>query len=249
MNTRTIVITGASSGLGEEMARQFARLGYDLALCARRVDRLHALKQELTGAIPGRRVEIAALDVADDDAVATVLRQFNTAFGTIDRVVVNAGIGSGAALGTGKHAVNRATATTNFLGALATADYAMQIFRAQGHGHLVFISSISALRGMRRSMTTYAATKAGVAAIAEGLRSEHVVGVDISTIYPGYILSEMNAEVADRTRFMVDTVTGVSTIVAAIEKRRATAYVPRWPWLPLGLAIKRLPLSLARRIV
>ncbi|WIM93305.1 SDR family oxidoreductase [Actinoplanes oblitus] len=244
-----VLITGASAGLGEEMARQFAALGYDLALCARRTDRLERLRDEVTAAYPGRRVSVRALDVTEDDAVFTVFQQFADEFGTIDRVVVNAGLGKGAPLGTGRFDANRATAMVNFVGALAQTEAALRIFRSQQRGHLVLISSMSALRGMRRSMTTYAATKAGVAAIAEGVRSERVPGVDVSVIYPGYIRSEMNEHVTQKTRFMVDTVTGVRAMVAAIEKRKVKAYVPAWPWVPIGVAMRLLPLSVVRKMV
>jgi short-subunit dehydrogenase len=245
--TRTILITGASSGLGAEMARQFAGLGYDLALCARRTDRLDALAAEVRTAT-GRRVETAALDVTDADAVPAVFERFADSFGTVDRVVVNAGLGKGAPLGTGRADANRETAMTNFVGALAQAEAALAIFRRQQRGHLVLVSSMSALRGMRKSMTTYAATKAGVAAIAEGLRSERIPGLDVSVIYPGYIRSEMNAHVQQRTRFMVDTPTGVRSMVRAIEARRTKAYVPAWPWVPIGFLMRVLPLSAVRKL-
>jgi short-subunit dehydrogenase len=244
-----VLITGASAGLGEEMARQFAALGYDLALCARRTDRLERLREEIVAGQPGRRVGVRALDVTFDTAVFTVFREFAAEFGRIDRVVVNAGLGKGAPLGTGRWDANRSTALVNFVGALAQAEAALQIFRAQRHGHLVMISSMSALRGMRRSMTTYAATKAGIAALAEGVRSERIPGVDVSVIFPGYIRSEMNEHVRQKTRFMVDTETGVRAMVAAIEKRRTKAYVPVWPWAPIGAALRVLPLSAVRRMV
>lgn len=248
MSRGVVLITGASSGLGAEMARQFADLGYDLALAARRTDRLEALAEEITTVVDACHVEIAALDVTDPDAVPQVFTRFAQAFGTIDRVVVNAGLGKGAPLGTGRADANRETAMTNFVGALATIESAMEIFRRQGRGHLVLISSMSALRGMRRSMTTYAASKAALASIAEGLRSENVPGLQVSVIYPGYIASEMNAHVQQKTRFMVDTTTGVRSIVDAIEKRRTKAYVPAWPWVPIGVAMRVLPLSLVRRL-
>jgi short-subunit dehydrogenase len=239
-----VLITGASAGLGSEMARQFAALGYDLALCARRIDRLEALRDELP-----TKVAVKQLDVTDDDAVFTVFREFAAEFGRIDRVIVNAGLGKGAPLGTGRPDANRATARVNFLGALTQSEAACEIFRAQKRGHLVIISSMSALRGMRKSMTTYAATKAGVAALAEGLRSERIPGVDVSVIYPGYIRSEMNEHVTQKTPFMVDTTTGVRAMVAAIEKRKTKAYVPAWPWVPVGAAMRLLPLSVVRKMV
>ena len=248
MSKGVVLITGASAGLGEEMARQFAALGYDLALCARRTERLESLRDEITAGRPGVRVAVAALDVTDDEAVFAVFRRFAAELGRIDRVVVNAGLGKGAPLGTGRWDANRATAMVNFVGALAQTEAALEIFRAQRGGHLVLISSMSALRGMRRSMTTYAATKAGVAAIAEGVRSERIAGVAVSVIFPGYIRSEMNEHVQQKTPFLVDTRTGVRAMVAAIEKRRPKAYVPAWPWVPIGAAMRTLPLSVVRRL-
>ncbi|HSJ19204.1 MAG TPA: SDR family oxidoreductase [Nocardioidaceae bacterium] len=246
---KTILITGASSGLGEEMARQFAALGNDLALCARRTDRLKALKDELEAAHPGCRVEIRALDVNDDDAVFEVFRGFKADFGTIDRVVVNAGLGKGAPLGTGRYDANKQTAVTNFVAALAQCEAAMEIFREQGAGHLVVISSMSAMRGMPKAGTVYAATKAGVATLAEGLRVE-MLGkpVTVSVIYPGYIRSEMNERVKNAP-FMVPTEKGVRAIIEAIEKEKAHAKVPAWPWVPMGVAMRYAPLSLVRRFL
>lgn len=248
----TTLITGASSGLGAEMARQFAARGNDLALCARRTERLEELRAEIVEAHPDRRVEVRALDVNDDDAVFAVFRDFADDFGGIDRIIINAGIGKGAPIGVGKYYANRQTAMTNFVAALAQAEAAMEIFRAQKHGHLVFISSISAMRGFPKSMTTYAATKAGVASLAEGLRSEMQAAPDlditVSTIYPGYIRSEMNEHVK-KALFMVDTETGVHGIVDAIEKEKASARVPVWPWLPLGTAMRHVPLGVLRKIM
>ncbi|MGL5864983.1 MAG: SDR family oxidoreductase [Dermatophilaceae bacterium] len=248
----TTLITGASSGLGAEMARQLAARGWDLALCARRTERLEELRRDIGVAHPGRRVEVRALDVTDDDAVFEVFRAFRDAFGALDRVVVNAGLGKGAALGTGRYDANRQTAMTNFVAALAQTEAAMEIFRAQRRGHLVMVSSVSAMRGMRSTITTYAATKAGVAALAEGLRHEMLgePGLDIrvSTIFPGYIRSEMNDRVT-HTPFIVDTETGVRAMVEAIEKERATALVPAWPWLPVGKALRHLPLRIVRKFL
>ncbi|WP_032380066.1 SDR family oxidoreductase [Rhodococcoides fascians] len=244
----SIVITGASAGLGSEMARQFAALGYDLGLAARRLDRLDSLRDEITARYPTRRVEVIELDVTDGDAVHDAVNRFDVLLGGIDRLIANAGSGKGAALGTGGWEANRQTAETNFVGVLAQADAAMGVFRRQRSGHMVLISSMSAVRGMRRSMTTYAASKAGVAAIAEGLRAENLEGIDVSVILPGYIASEMNAHVRARTPFLVDTETGVAAMVAAIERRRAKAFVPAWPWALVGMAMRILPLRVVRKL-
>ncbi|GIL34979.1 SDR family oxidoreductase [Phycicoccus sp. MAQZ13P-2] len=247
----TTIITGASSGLGAEMARQLAARGWDLGLCARRTERLEELRDEIVERT-GRRVVVRALDVTDDDAVFETMRAFRDDFGTIDRVVVNAGLGKGAPLGTGRYDANRQTAMVNFVAALAQTEAAMEVFRAQKRGHLVMISSVSAMRGMRKTVTTYAATKAGVAALAEGIRNEMLgepdLDIRVSVIYPGYIRSEMNEKVS-HTPFMVDTVPGVTAMVEAIEKEKAHALVPAWPWVPVGKALRHLPLPVVRKIM
>lgn len=246
----TILITGASSGLGAEMARQFAAAGHDLALCARRTDRLEELRSEILSAHPARRVELRALDVNDDAEVFEVFRAFRDDFGGLDRVVVNAGIGKGAPLGTGRYDVNRETAMTNLVAALAQAEAAMEIFREQDVGHLVLVSSMSAMRGMPKSMTVYAATKAALSHLGEGLQYE-LLGkpIKVTVLHCGYIASEMNEEVRDRARFMVSTEDGVRAMVEAIEKQKAHAYVPRLPWTALAPVMKHTPLPLLKRIL
>jgi short-subunit dehydrogenase len=245
---KTILITGASSGLGRGMAREFARRGHDLALCARRVDRLEALQHELLGSFPGLRITIRALDVLDYESVFDVFRSFHTELGRIDRIIVNAGMGKGQPLGTGYFYANRKTAETNFVAALAQCEAAMQIFRSQKDGHLVVISSMSAMRGMPRNLTTYAATKAGVAALAEGIRADLFgTQIKVSTIYPGYIRSEINERVKNAP-FIIDIDLGSRLLVQAINREPAKAYVPRWPWAPLGFVMRNFPLRLVAKL-
>ncbi|WP_417664683.1 SDR family oxidoreductase [Pseudidiomarina donghaiensis] len=241
---KTILITGASSGLGEGMAREFAKQGRNLALCARRTERLDALKQELEQKYPSIKVSVKALDVNQHDDVFEVFKAFKEEFGSIDRVIVNAGMGKGASLGTGYFYANVQTAQTNFVAALAQCEAALEIFREQNSGHLVTISSISALRGMPRAMTVYAATKAGLLALTEGIRADLIKSrspIKVSAILPGYIRSEINEKVKN-TPFMIDTETGGRKLVQAIEKEPVQAFVPGWPWALIGFLMKRLPL-------
>ena len=255
MTTRTTtLITGASSGLGAEMARQLAARGHDLALCARRTERLEELSAEIRASHPETRIELRALDVTDDEAVFSVFGSFRDAFGSLDRVIVNAGLGKGAPLGTGRFDANRETAMTNFVAALAQTEAAMEIFRDQRAGHLVMVSSMSAMRGMPKTLTTYAATKIGAAFLAEGLRNElHGTelgrSVKVTVLYPGYIASEMNEKVAQQTPLMVSTEKGVRSMVAAIEKQVDSACVPALPWAPLSLVMKHAPLPVLKRLL
>lgn len=246
----TILISGASSGLGAEMARQFAALGHDLALCARRTDRLDELKGEILAAHPERRVEVRALDVNDDDQVFEVFRAFRADFGQLDRIIINAGLGKGQPIGTGRYDANKQTAMTNFVAALCQSEAAMEIFRDQGRGHFVMISSMSALRGLPKNLATYAATKAGVAHLAEGLRVEmHGKPIDITVLYPGYIISEMNDYAKPTTPLMSTTEKGVQAMVKAIEKRVDSAHVPPLPWSLLAPVMKHAPLPIYRRMI
>ena len=241
--TRTILITGASSGLGEGMAREFAARGDNLALCARRTERLDTLKTELEQAHPGITIRVRALDVNDHPKVRDVFRGFWADFGTLDRIIVNAGIGKGQPLGTGRFDANRQTAETNFVAALAQIEAAMEIFREQNRGHLVAVSSVTAVRGMPGNVTTYAATKAGLAALCEGLRVElkkHRSPIRVTTLYPGYIRTEINEKVKN-TPFIVDAQTGCRAMVKAIEAGKAEHFVPAWPWTPIGFILRRLP--------
>lgn len=244
---KNILITGASAGLGRGMAREYARMGRNLALCARRLDQLEQLRQELLIINPRIRVYIASLDVGEHDRVFEVFRSFRDQLGHLDRIIVNAGIGKGQPLGTGRFDANLRTAEINFVAALAQCEAALEIFRAQDAGHLVTVASMSAFRGQSKNRTTYAATKAGLAALSEGLQIElRGKPIIVSTIFPGYILTDIVKTV--QTAFAVDEVRGCRAMVRAIEREVPRACVPWWPWAPISVLLRCLPLSVVARI-
>ncbi|GAA1898403.1 SDR family oxidoreductase [Williamsia serinedens] len=246
MTRQSILITGASSGLGEGMARAFAQRGRSLALAARRLDRLETLAAEVSGS--AKTVEVAELDVTDTDRVPVVFDDLAQRLGGLDRVVVNAGLGKGAPLGTGRADANIETVRTNLIGALAQVEAAMAIFRAQDHGHLVLISSMSAVRGLPKAQTAYSASKAGLTAIGEGLQAElRSSPIRVSILLPGYISTDINAGV--KSPMMVDRDKGVAALVAAIEREPLREAVPRWPWAAIDLALGHLPGAVTRRMV
>ena len=247
---KVVLITGASSGLGAMMARKFAFLGYDLAICARRLERLDALKTELQKQY-GIKVLTKALDVTVYDDVFKIFEEFAGEFGKLDKIIVNAGIGDSRVIGHGRFNINRATAETNFIAALAQCEAAMQIFRRQNSGHLVVISSMSAIRGLPRHLTTYAAAKAGLAHLAEGIRADILkekLPIHVSTIYPGYVRTDLNIG-AKYLPFEVEEEEGADVIIKAIEANVQEAFVPLWPWLPIGLRMKYLPLRLITKFL
>lgn len=251
---KTVLITGASSGLGAMMARKFAYLGYDIAICARRLERLESLKIELEDQY-GITVYVHTLDVTHYEDVFNVFEYFNQACKEndkkLDKIIVNAGIGDSRVIGHGRFNTNRATAETNFIAALAQCEAAMNIFRSQNSGQLVVISSMSAIRGLPRHLTTYAAAKAGLAHLAEGIRADMIqekLPITISTIYPGYVRTDLNIG-AKYLPFEVEEEEGTTAIVEAIEAKVDEAYVPAWPWLPIGIGMKVLPLKLMTKFL
>ena len=168
------------------MARAFAARGRDLALCARRTDRLDELKADLSHRYPDIRIAVAALDVNDHEAVPKVFAELGVELGGIDRVIVNAGIGKGATLGSGKLWANKATIETNLVAALVQIEAALEMFHTNGSGHLVLISSVLGNTGVPGVKAAYAASKAGVSSLGESLRAEYRSGpIAVSVIEPG----------------------------------------------------------------
>ncbi|MDQ2042728.1 SDR family oxidoreductase [Pseudoalteromonas sp. 20-92] len=245
---KNILITGASSGLGKGMAKEFAKKGCNLALCARRYELLELLKAELEQVNPNIAVSIKVLDVNNHEQVFCVFKAFNEEFNGLDRIIINAGMGKGASIGTGYFTANKQTAETNFVAALAQAEAAMEIFRAQNHGHLVTISSISAVRGFRRAMTVYAATKAAITSLSEGIRIDVInTPIKVSCVHPGFIRSEINEKVKT-VPFIVATETGCKALVTAINKEKANSFIPTWPWAFLHWILRIAPLTTLRKM-
>lgn len=228
------------------MARAFAAKGRDLALCARRTDRLDELKDELTQRYPSIKVAVAQLDVNDHEQVPKVFAELSDELGGIDRVIVNAGIGKGARLGSGKVWANKATLETNLIAALVQIETALEMFQKSGSGHLVLISSVLGNKGVPGVKAAYAASKAGLRSLGESLRAEYAKGpIKVSVIEPGYIESEMTAK-SNSTMLMVDNETGVKALVGAIEREPGRAAIPWWPWAPLVQLMRVLPPQLTK---
>ena len=205
-------------------------------LLQRPAGRDRAERGELVGLERGTAHEAAVhVGLADD-------------LGGLDRVIVNAGLGKGAPMGTGKAAANIETIQTNLVGAVAQIEAALEIFRAQNYGHLVLVSSISGIRGLPKAQTAYSASKAGVTAIGQGLQAELVNSpITVSVVAPGYIETDINRGV--KTALMADTESGVAAMVKAIEAENGYSPVPAWPWTPIAAALKYLPGFVTRRMI
>lgn len=240
----TYFISGASSGLGAEMARQLTARGDSVALAARRTDLLEALTDELRD---GRGVAVAfPLDVTDFDSVGAVMRRADEEMGGIDVVVVNAGTGRGARLGTGEFHRNARMIDTNFTGGLAQVEAALEIFRTRQSGHIVLVSSLAARRALPGSAATYSATKLALASVGKSLRTELADhGIVVTTLYPGYIRTDLSG--ASRFPYMTPLEKGVESMIRVMDSGKSEAVVPAWPWKPLGWLFRAVPMSLIRR--
>ena len=239
---KSIFLTGASGGLGEGMARGFARRGYSLALTARRTDRLEALADELRRG-GAREVVVRRLDVTDFASVPRVIGEAADALGGLDVVVANSGIGGATPIGKGAFDAARKVIETNLLGAMATVDAAVELFLRQGHGHVVGVTSVAAVRGLP-NQGAYSASKSGLSRYLEAVRAEVAgKGIRVSDLAPGFIDTDINRHMPSRP-FVVSAEAGTEAMVSLIEGGTSFAYVPRMPWTILAQVLKVLPARL-----
>ncbi len=162
-------ITGASSGIGLAVAEHLAHEGVSVVLGARRGDRLEVAVQRIRAG--GGRAESVIMDVTKEAEVVRLVTRAQEAFGRLDIVVCNAGFGYYGSVDEMDGGVMERMMDVNFMGTFYGARAALPIFRRQGHGHLIFVSSIVGKRGIPL-MSGYSATKAAQAVFAESLRSE-----------------------------------------------------------------------------
>jgi NAD(P)-dependent dehydrogenase (short-subunit alcohol dehydrogenase family) len=230
------------------LALELAGRGYDLFLTARRLDALEQVRADIAGANPARRVEVRQLDVTDDADVATAIAEAAEKLGRCDIVVANAGLGSSPRVGEGGMERNRLIVETNLIGAMATIDAAVALFRRQGGGQVVGVSSVAGVRGLPGS-ASYSASKAGVAVYLESVRAEtYREPITVTTIAPGYIDTPMNQDMKSRP-FLIDVEKGARITADLIERGVGYSTVPRLPWTVAKPLLRVLPTSwLARRV-
>jgi short-subunit dehydrogenase len=242
---KSVLITGASRGLGEGLARQFAARGYRLALTARKIEDLQQLALDIQDS--AEQIVLRALDVSEFDTIAGTLLDCAQELGGLDIVIANAGVAIPTPAGQGNFEAIRNTIDVNLTGAIATADAAIELFRQQGHGQLVGISSIAALRGMK-NQGAYCATKAAFGTYLESVRCETFdENISITELAPGYIDTDLNRGLASRP-FVIDAEKGTAIMADLIEKKKTFSYVPPWPWTLVAQVMKRLPVKHLRNM-
>ena len=239
---RCMLITGASAGIGEGLAREFARRGYGLAIAARRLDRLEALAPQLLAAGAAQVVTIA-LDVADTDAIGSAVQRAAAELGRLDVIVANAGVGPLTPTGRGKLPLMRETLNVNLVGAIATIEAALPIFRAQGSGQVVGVTSVAGSTGLP-GFGAYSASKAGLHRYLQSLRAElRGTPVVVTELAPGFIDTDINRDKGARP-FLIDVDRGAAIMARMIERQVGRRWVPVLPWTIIAQLLKILPAAL-----
>lgn len=229
----SILITGASSGIGRATARLFAALGNDVAVTARRVERLEALKDECEQAeFPGTILPLEA-DVTDADAMQRAVALTLAEFNRLNVVVANAGIGFRGPLDEAGWADIEPVLRTNIDGVLHTVRAAIPALRASGGGHIVLISSVvSPVPPPYASV--YAMSKAAVDALGRSLRAElRPDGIHVTVLWVGQTETEFAEKRRGRagrvaSRWPTMTPEQVAGGVALALERRSRVMTVRW---------------------
>ena len=236
----SIMITGASSGIGKALAFELAKRGYSLALTARSADRLDQIQKEIVSAHNPPIVTVRPLDVTDYDDVFKAVDELANELGGLDIVFANAGIGLGERVGRGDFEKARRTIEVNLIGAMATVDAAAAYFLKMGKGHIVGTSSVAAFRGKPHN-SAYSASKAGFAVYLETVRVELLKkNIHVTVLYPGYIDTPLN-QMLKRRPFLISVDKGAAIIADLIEKKVKSSTVPVYPWNIIGRVMKILP--------
>lgn len=234
-----VYITGASSGIGQALARCYAQAGWRLALVARRAELLQDWAR--TQGLDAARCGVYAADVADPDSIVRAGEACLKAQGLPDVVIANAGISVG--MDTAQRddlAVMRETFATNNTGLAATFHPFMVPMQQRRHGTLVGIASVAAIRGLP-GHGAYCASKAAVVAYCESLRGEcRPFGVKVVTLLPGYIATPLTAKNPYPMPFLMAPDAFAARAVRAIAAGASYRVIP-WQMAAVAKVLRLLP--------
>lgn len=248
---RSALVTGASSGIGREIARVLAGRGSDLVLVARRSERLAELAEEL-GGTAGRTVDWVAADLASDEGVAEVTRSLTDR--PVELLVNNAGVGSSGPFHRLDVAEQARQVRLNALALLELTGAALPAMVDAGRGGVLNVSSIAGNQPLR-GYATYGATKAFVTSFTESIAFElRGTGVHVTVVKPGYTDTEMSSDeevpapgTLQRRLLWLDADRVARSAVDAVEAGRLHC-VPGVTWKFADGAIQSLPRAVVRAI-
>lgn len=247
MQPKTILITGASSGIGRALAYVYAGDGVSLSLIGRDRERLE--DTAAAARAQGAEVSIGRLDVRDQDAMARWIEAADMRR-PFDLVVANAGITTGLApqdITEDPRAV-RAIVGINFIGVLNTVEPLIAPMCARGAGQIAFIGSIAGVRGLPYT-PSYCATKAAVHAYSESLRGRiEARGVRVSLVIPGFVKTPLNDRIDSLKPLEISAADAATLIQRGLERGKAIIVFPRSLYLLARLA-RVLPARLVDKVM
>lgn len=238
IKNKVIIVTGASSGIGEATARQFGRAGAKLVLAARRVDKLETLAQEILAIGSGAETCVVQADLSKLEDIQSLIKQTLDKFGRIDVLVNNAGFGRLDWLENLDPVKDiQAQFDVNVLGVIQTTRQVLPIMMKQRSGHIINMGSMAGLVATP-TYTVYAATKHAVHGFSEALRREvKPWGIDVSMIYPGGVITEFQAHAGIKRKTGATTPKSLlltadqvgAAVVQLVRRPRAMRILP-WAW-------------------
>lgn len=221
---KVVMITGASSGIGRGLALKLGKRGARLGLLARRKDLLDELVKEIESR--GGKALALPVDVEDASAVREAANSLRAAFGSVDVLIANAGIGGNGDAGSLNASDFARVMGVNVVGVANCVAAIAPEMVSRGEGQLVAISSLAAYRGLPKS-AAYCASKAAVSSMFESLRLDlSSKGIAVTIIHPGFIKTPLTAGRQAQMPFLMELDDAVKKIVSAIEKRKKSYAFP-----------------------
>ena len=240
-----VFITGASSGIGEALAYVYAHEGAVLGLAARRTDRLEQVAERCREL--GGHPHIYTLDVVDQSACQLTAKQFIEDAGGIDTVIANAGVGGKDKITSGDPEHINRILRINIMGVTNTVIPFLPCMKEQKSGQVAIISSIAGTRGLI-GHGGYSASKAALRIMTDSweytLRRHNIT---TTTIYPGWIETEMTANIKNKMWFLMDAGTAAKKIIGTINKGKRSYILP-WQWNIIVPIMRIIPRGLIRML-
>ena len=246
---KVVIVTGASSGIGEATALEFGREGARVVLAARRVDRLEALARQIHSLGTGAETLVVESDVSKLEDIQALIDQTLTRFGRIDVLVNNAGFGRLDWLENLDPTKDiEAQFNVNVLGVVQTTRQALPVMIKQRSGHIISMGSMASLVATP-TYTIYAASKHAVHGFSEALRREvKPWGIEVSMIYPGGVKTEFgeHAGIKRKTKattpgFLLLSAEDVARGVVGLVRRPRGMLILPWLWSVTALINKLFP--------